>query len=69
MFKENVEFLSLYYAKADRDDERLAEIFDKVFSRAHPSWTIEKVLVEPPSHFKKTAPVTTRFMTTPRTAR
>ena len=45
-FGEGVEFLSVYYAKAKKDKQRLAEIFANAFIRAHPSWVIKKITVE-----------------------
>ena len=45
-FGEDVEFLLIYYAREDRDEQRLKEIFATAFRKAHPQWNIKQVIVD-----------------------
>jgi hypothetical protein len=41
-----VEILSTYYARENKDERLIQEVFAKAFITAHPSWEIKKVLVK-----------------------
>ena len=45
-FGEDVEFLVIYYARGDGDEQRLREIFAEAFRQAHPEWKIKQVIVD-----------------------
>ena len=48
-FGKRVRFRSTFYASERRDARFIEQIFRKAFHKAHPSWKIEEVTVEPTS--------------------
>lgn len=42
----DVEFLLIYHAREDRDEQSLKEIFARAFKQAHPQWQIKQIIVD-----------------------